>query len=117
MSTRSPIRNGADNKWDLLFYEPKTFYDPAFKTWEIKSRRPRCGAQEPDKNFMLKSEGKKLTASSAHGSTGAQADQGEPAHRYRVRERRAKFEILALPLAGATFKDTTIGVATGVQEG
>jgi hypothetical protein len=29
----------------------------------------------------------------------------------------AKFEILALPLAGATFKDTTIGVASGVQDG
>ena len=29
-----------DTSWDLLFYEPKAFYDKAFKTWAIKSPSP-----------------------------------------------------------------------------
>ena len=59
-STRVALQPGADNKWDLLFYEAQTFYDKAFKTWEIKARARSRSSRRPTTNFTLKFDGKNM---------------------------------------------------------
>jgi Protein of unknown function (DUF2911) len=112
------LRAGADNKWDLLFYEASFFHDKAFKTWEIKSAGPVQELKTPKQNFTLRFEGKKLIAE--FGPMAAAWDlkpiKVNPPIETEFANVGAKFEILALPLAGTTFKDTTIGVVTATLD-
>jgi Protein of unknown function (DUF2911) len=112
------IRSGGDNKWDLLFYEPKAFYDAGFKTWEIKAAGPVSELKAPAKNFTLKFEGKKLIAEFGPMSSTWELKpiKVNPPVETEFGQVATKFEVLALP-ASTPLKDTTIGVATATQDG
>jgi Protein of unknown function (DUF2911) len=111
------LRSGADGKWDLLFYEANAFYDKAFKTWEIKGGTT-AELKTPKPNFSLRFDDKKLIAEFGplSASWTLKPIKVNPPVDTEFANVGARFEILALPLAGATFKDTTIGVVTATLD-
>jgi hypothetical protein len=110
----------AGDSWGLLFYEAKTFFDPAFKTWWIK-------ADAAVSESKMMADHLKIEANDKHGIS---VRFGTMVSNWTVKPIKcvkpyetdflngavtAKFDVMALPLAGTTFKDTTIGVVTATQ--
>jgi hypothetical protein len=108
------LRATPDKKWNLLFYEANAFYDEAFKTWEIEPTGPTTELKTPASKLNLRVEGKNLTAEFGPMSVtwALKPIKVNPPIETEFANYQSKFEILALPLAGTTFKDTLVGVAT-----
>jgi hypothetical protein len=101
-------------KWNLLFYEASAFYDKAFKTWNITPAGATEELKTPSANLVIRFDGKKMT--SEFGPMKVTWDlkpiKVNPPIETEFANYQSKFEVLALPLAGAKFKDTVVGVAT-----
>jgi hypothetical protein len=111
------MRSGGSS-WDLLFYEAAAFYDKGYKTWEIKSSST-ADLKTPKENFSLRFEGKNLIAEFGPMSVTwtLKPIKVNPPITTEFANVGTKFEFLALPLAGTTFKDTTVGVVTASMDG
>jgi hypothetical protein len=116
---RLALKPGADNKWSLLFYEAQTFYDKAFKTWEIPASAAVQDAKTSASNLTIRFDGKNMVVEfGPMSSTWAlKPIKVNPPIKTEFADSGATVEVLALPLAGTTFKDTTIGVATVERNG
>jgi hypothetical protein len=105
--------------YDLMFYEAQTFYDPAFKTWKVKADGDAMVSKmNVDKLEIALGDDKKMSVrfgDMAASWTLKPIKANKPIET-QFANVDAKFDVLALPLAGATFKETTIGAASGVQD-
>jgi hypothetical protein len=112
------LRSAGDNKWDLLFYEANAFYDKAFKTWEVKGGTA-SELKTPKSNFTVRFDAKNMIAEFGPMAVTfpLKPIKVNPPVDAEFANVATKFEVLALPLAGATFKDTTIGVVTASLDG
>jgi hypothetical protein len=113
------LKPGADNKWSLLFYEAQTFYDKAFKTWEIPSTGAATELKTPAQNLTIRFDGKNMIVDFGPMSStwACKPIKVNPPIETEFADAQSKFEVLALPLAGMTFKDTLVGVATTARNG